>query len=316
MSPTQPDLVREQTGVSEPTVEARNQTGMSGWRATMPIEACRRDLHRKPFRVSHSLADHPLFRLDALVAAAQDAAGRKGDYYVDAGAVSLSDKWGQIPIPQLSSKELIERIESAEAWMIIKHVEKDPRYKAVLDEFASFVRELAGPDGARLLLNPEMLVLVTSPNRQTPFHFDSEVNFLVQIHGNKDLWVCDPLDRTISTESEIERCYAVSNVAGNYKADAELKATRYSIGPGDAVHIPSHSAHWVKNGNNVSVSLSLNFELPGWVQGNVYCANYYLRRLGLSPRPPGRSVLADRTKSGIVRLIHSTKQTAKRLLRR
>lgn len=321
MSPTQPAMDRTNSQRREPALGSSGQPTISGdraggWRTVLPVEECRRDLHRKPFRITHPLADHPLFRLDALVAAAQEAARRKGDYYVDAGSVAVSDKWGQIPIPKLSAKELIERIESAEAWMIIKHVEENPQYKAVLDEFAEFVRGIAGPDGAKLLLNPEMLVLITSPNRLTPFHFDSEVNFLVQVRGSKDLRVCDPRDRSISTEPEIERYYAVSNIAGNYKDDAESKATHFAIAPGDAVHIPSHSAHWVRNGDNVSVSLSLNFELPGWVQGNVYCANHYLRKLGLSPRPPGQSVLADRAKSGVVRVFQGTKRVAKRLLRR
>ncbi len=176
-------------------------------------------------------------------------------------------------------------------WLVIKHVESDPPYKALLDEYEAFVREIAGPENSRLLSNAEMLVFITSPKRKTPYHFDAEVNFLVQIQGSKDLWVCDPMDRNITTEEELERYYAVSITAGTYKAHAEKVAQKFTLGPGDAVHIPTHGAHWVQNHNVVSISLSLNMEFPRWKHADIYRANHLLRRLGISPRPPGHSVI-------------------------
>lgn len=295
----------------------------ASWAACAPVEECRAALHKKAFQVTHALAEHPLFAVDALIEVAQEAARRKQDLYLDAGAVSINDKWGNIPVPDLPVAEVIKRIETAGAWIIMKHVESDPRYRAVLDEWAAFVREIAGREAAKLLRNPEMLVMITSPHRVTPFHFDAEVNFLVQIHGSKDLWVCDPLDRTIITEPEIERYYAVTISAGNYKPHAEERATKFTLTPGSAVHIPTHGAHWVKNHDNVSVSLSLNFEFPSWLQADVYRMNHYLRRLGLSPRPPGRSVVVDRIKGATGLVLRQTKRTAvtayrsaKRLVRR
>lgn len=282
------------------TIEPARPPSQSGWTTLDPIEECRAALHKRAFRVAHHLAGHPLFAVDTLIGVAQEAAKRKRDLYLDAGNVSITDKWGDIPVPDMPVSEVINRIETAGAWIVMKHVETDPRYKAVLDEWADFVRSIAGPEGARLLRNPEMLVFITSPNRLTPFHFDAEVNFLVQIHGSKGLRVCDPLDRAITTEEEIERYYAVAINAGTYKPHAEERATKFLLTPGDAVHIPTHGAHWVKNHNNVSVSLSLNFEFPRWLRRDVYQANYYLRRLGLSPFPPGRSVVADRTKAAVV----------------
>lgn len=291
--------------------EAETGYEVGRWATCGPLEECRRSLHKNAFRLKHALAGHPLFEVEALIGVAGEAAKRRGDLYLDAGDVALTDKWGQIPVPELPVTEVIRRIETAGAWVIMKHVEADPKYKAVLDEWARFVRSLAGPQGAKLLRGPEMLVMITSPHRVTPFHFDAEVNFLVQVRGSKDLWVCDPLDRSITTEAEIERYYAVSISAGTYKPHAADRAAKFVLRPGDAVHIPTHGAHWVKNHDQVSVSLSLNFELPNWLQADVYRANHYLRRLGLSPRPPGRSVVADRVKAAVI----NTLRSAKRLLR-
>jgi hypothetical protein len=288
---------------------------LKNWSALEPIDQCRQALHRRAFQVSHGLANHPLFKIDTLIGVAQEAAQRRHDLYFDAGDVALTDKWGKIPVPEMPVSEVIHRIETAGAWIIMKHVEVDPRYKQVLDEWADFVRQLAGPEGAKMLRNPEMLVMITSPKRITPYHFDAEVNFLVQIHGTKDLWVCDPHDRSITTEEEIERYYAVSITSANYKPHAEERAARFTLRPGDAVHIPTYGAHWVKNHDNVSVSLSLNFELPRWYQADIYQANHYLRRIGLSPRPPGQSRISDTLKSCSMATIRNARKGVKWILR-
>jgi hypothetical protein len=287
------------------------------WTTIDPIAECRRALHSEAFAVRHPLAGHPLFSIDALAAVAEKAAKRKGgDLYVDVGDLSLTDKWGSTPSPTMPIGEIIERIDKAGAWIVMKHVEIAPPYKAVLDEYEAFVRDIAGPEGSKLLRNAEMLVFITSPNRKTPYHFDAEVNFLVQIQGSKDLWVCDPNDRSVTPEEEIERYYGATITSGTYKLRAEQTAKQFALYPGDAVHIPTHAAHWVKNHNNVSVSLSLNMEFPHWRQADIYRANYFLRRLGLSPRSPGESVIADRSKAAVLGLMRPIARTARQLIRR
>ncbi len=290
--------------------------GAGKWTAVDPIDECRQALHKKAFAARHPLAGHPLFSIEALSKVAAQAAKRKNDIYVDAGDLSLTDKWGSVPPPAMPIPEIIERIEEAKAWVVLKHVEVDPAYKRLLDEYEAFVREIAGPEGSKLLKNAEMLVFITSPNRKTPFHFDAEINFLVQVSGSKDLWVCDPNDRAITTEEEIERYYGVAISAGTYKPHAEKAARNFTLYPGDAVHIPTHGAHWVQNHDKVSVSLSLNMEFPDWHQADVYRANHYLRRLGLSPRSPGQSIVADRSKAAVIGAMRTAKKTAGQLLRR
>jgi hypothetical protein len=94
----------------------------------------------------------------------------------------------------------------------------------------------------------------------------------------------------------VEDYYAGNIAAGRFKPEFEAKARRVVLNPGDGVHIPSHAAHWIKNGDGMSVSLSLNFEFPPRL-ANVYKANHLLRRLGFSPTPPGKSSTQDALKS-------------------
>jgi hypothetical protein len=268
-------------------------------------------LHNSAFLIRHSLSTNPLFTVEALASVAEQAAKRKDDLYWDAGDVSITDKWGSTAKPDLTVGQIISRIETAGAWMVMKHMEIDPRYKAVLDEFEAFIRDIAGPDGSKDLSNAEMLAFVTSPNRKTPYHFDAEVNVLVQIHGTKDIWVCPPHDRTVTTEDELERYYSVDITAGTYKPASEKTARKFTLRPGDALHLPTHGAHWVQNHDEVSVGLSLNLEFPKSKYADVYRANYYLRRAGLKPRPPGQSALMDRSKSAAIGALRQVRSMVK-----
>jgi hypothetical protein len=310
--------VREDGQGMQPASASNRGTGKmltmtrnSGWQAAEPLQQCRAALHQRAFLMTHALDRKPLFTTDALLRVAHDAAARRGDVYFDAGDVGITDKWGQIPVPEWPVEEVIKRIEHAGAWVVIKHVETDPAYAEVLREWADFMHAIAG-EGAHLLRNPEMLVFVTSPRRITPFHFDAEVNVLVQIHGRKTLWVCGPDDRSVVAETDIENYYGISITSGSYKPHAEAAATAFDLVPGDAIHIPTHSAHWVRNLDEVSVSLSLNFELPRATCADVYLANYYLRRLGVTPRPPGRSKMADTLKASAIQAGRTAKQVVRR----
>ena len=84
---------------------------------------------------------------------------------------------------------------------------------------------------------------------------------------------------------------------GRSKPGVEDRASVFDLNPGEGVFIPSHGAHWVQNGDSVSVSLSLNFELPPSTYKYPSITNYALRRLGFQPRPPGQSLATDRLKA-------------------
>ncbi|PNG26575.1 cupin-like domain-containing protein [Methylocella silvestris] len=286
------------------------------WSPVDPLEEARAAFQKRPFLVRHPLAGHPLFTIEALTKVAERAAKRNGDLWADAGDLSLTDKWGSVPEPNMPIPQLIDRIETAGAWIVMKHVETDPAYKALLDEYEAFVRETAGPEMSKRLSNAEMLVFITSPNRKTPYHFDGEVNFVVQIQGSKDIWVCDPNDRSVTTEREIEEYYGSTIAAGTYKPHAEEVATKFSLYPGDAVHVPQHAAHWVQNHNNVSVTLSLNMEVPYGECADLYRANYFLRRLGLSPSSPGQSPIADRSKAAVTAAMRSARNAVRHAMGR
>jgi len=173
------------------------------WTALDPADECRLALNRKPFRLLHSLVGNSLLSLDALEAVAHDKVKRKDDFYFDAGDLAFTDKWGTVPAANLTVSEIFRRLETVGAWIIMHHLELDPAYKSIQDEFGDFFRtNIASPADAKLLGNPDFQVFISSPRRKTPYHFDEETNFLMQVQGSKTIWICDPLDRNVTTETK------------------------------------------------------------------------------------------------------------------
>ena len=270
----------------------------------------RRDLNVLPYEIAHTLADNPLFQLPALVELAQRVAARTnphmsgGDAYFTEGLIEAGTKpdyTGSAASPEQSRQsmaDLITRIEHKEAWIILKHVEREPGYQEVLESAVSDVLQLSG---RKDLLDKikwfEAILFITSPNRVTEYHIDRECSWIMQIAGQKAIHLFDRADKDIVPEDELERFYTVDNRASQYKPQFEKRAMVYDMTPGTGVHIPVNTPHWLQNGPEVSVTLNINFQFKDAEVTNLYKANYYLRRAGLKPTQPGASPLADWAKS-------------------
>jgi hypothetical protein len=155
----------------------------------------------------------------------------------------------------------------------------------------------------------EVLILISSPNRITPYHMDGEANFLLQMAGDKKFYVFDHTDRTLVTDLELENFYSVSMVLATYRAGRQADATAYDLRAGYGVHVPVNAPHWVQNNDNVSVALSFTYELRSVDRlQELHRINRRLRTLGLSPAPPGRSRWRDELKLAAYRAARSLKK--------
>ena len=260
----------------------------------------REKLDHQPFALIHSLANHPLFELPRLMQLAELLKRDCHNIAYDAGNIGVEQRWNQRPHNPYTLREAMERIDCTGAWVILKHTETDPEYRALLETVISDVERLRGKNLRRAIKNPEAQIMVTSPGRITPYHFDNECNMLLQIHGEKDIFIFDQTDREVLTDEELERFWVGDWNAGEYKARCQEKAYAFRLVPGKAVHIPVNAPHWVKNDANISVSLSVNFEWRDESLFNVYRANYFLRKIGIRPTPPGQSKFRDEIKHGLM----------------
>jgi hypothetical protein len=272
-------------------------------------------IDRAHFAIRHRLSSSKLFDLPRLLALAQTTQQtRPDDLYYDAGTIEPGQRWTDIPACGFSVTDAIRRIEEADAWIILRRAHLDPDYAPLLDRCMADILEVGGPELARRMKEREALIIVTSPKRVTAFHMDRECGFLLQVRGSKEINLFDQGDRDVVTESEVETFWTPT-----YRPHLQDRATAYQLAPGDGVHIPINTPHWIRNGDNVSVSVNINFICPETERGHIYRANYLLRRLGLNPTPPFHSPLLDKIKvplGGASMLARETYRRARSAYRR
>lgn len=253
--------------------------------------------NRKPFAFKHSLAEHSAFTMDRLVQLVERTLAEDDKLFWDAGEKTVNQRWDERPGRDFSVQEALRRIEHCGAWIVLFGAERDPEIAGLLTAAMEQADEFSGGSLLKEAKVRSAYIFITSPNRVTPFHIDRECNFLLQIHGSKTIHIFDQHDREVLPETEIERFWSIDNNSARYRPEFQDRALTLDLQPGDGVHIPVNAPHWVKNHGSISVSLSLNFQFRNTKLGNIYRANYYLRKLGLHPTPPGRSQVLDRTKA-------------------
>jgi hypothetical protein len=259
--------------------------------------AFQKNFNQQWFALEHTLAKHPLFTVERLVQLAkQTSKDRPSDLYFDKGATKPGQRWNETPACDLPIEETIRRLEREGAWIILKHAEIDPDYKGVLERAMGEVFELTGREMEQQIKYSEVILFITSPQRLTTYHIDRECNFVAQIRGEKTIYIFDRDDKDVLPETEIERFWAVDTNSALYKPAFQSRAHSFLLRPGNGVHIPVHAPHWLQNHHDISITASLNFKFKESVQANIYRMNYFVRKFGIEPVPPGRSKTRDAIK--------------------
>lgn len=261
-----------------------------------------RKANKQPFGFRHSL--HQELKLD--LAAIQALAARlpdTQDFKVwQNGDVKLDDSWDTDPKELRSFEDTLANIATGNSVIVLKHVEQDPVFGAALRALLQEIFDWTPRAFRDEVVIGECLIFVNSPRRATVYHFDLEPSFLLQVAGEKTAyaWPCN--DATLLTHQEMEdHCGAGNAAAGRYRPERASDARVFSLAPGDAVHFPSCGPHWVQNGDEVSISINVNFDTRPVHHRlrYIYALNHRLRRLGLNPRHPGERVALDRAKAAM-----------------
>ncbi len=269
--------------------------------------AFKANFNQKPFRVGHHLAGHPLFALPRLV-----------DLSLSLPADSVEYNAGQIPInmdPKLTPRtglgveETIRRIEECNSWMVLKYVERDAAYRALLQQCLEEVRVHSEPLCPGMDL-PQGFIFISSAGAVTPYHMDPEHNFLLQVRGSKVMTVFNGRDRELLGEEDLERFYGGAHRNMVFKDEYQSRAMQFPLEPGQGVHVPVTFPHHVRVGATYSVSFSITFRTPDLDRRQLlYEMNGRLRGRGHRPRPVGQSPLRDTVKYQTARVLRRIKGT-------
>jgi hypothetical protein len=266
--------------------------------------------NRSTFMFRHGLSGHPFLQLPSLI----DLAGRLEKYdgcYWSNGSIKVTDGWEKGADRRLSLRETLENIERNDSLVILKFVLHDPIVGSLFRDILATIIKLARPERVGDIIVGRTTILIASPHRTTAYHIDSDVNYLFQVAGDKFFAVFDQTDRTLVTDEELECFFNGDLSAAQFKANREDEATTYDLKAGYGVHVPWLAPHWARNGGQVSVAVSCNFDLaPLQRLSAIYKTNHRLRSLGLRPTSPrdgswsdGAKVFGARTVSTLRGLI-------------
>lgn len=271
------------------------------------IQDFSRLFNRHPFLVNHSLAGHKLFDLTGLISLATRLPADSIEY--NAGDLPISLDPARTPHTGLTPAETIKHIREYNSWMVIKNVEQDPVYSNLLECCLEEARRFAGIEKSDMH-DKHGFIFISSPGAVTPFHMDPEHNFLFQISGWKTITVFDRQDRNVLSEKELERFFMGGHRNLEFKKEYEPNGQVFRLQAGTGLHIPVTSPHWVRNGDEVSVSFSITFQSAEIERRSyIYKVNALLRKAGCTPVAPGVSVLHDTVKLWTFNLLRQLKRT-------
>jgi len=257
----------------------------------------------RTFAIRHNLAGNPLFTLERLIALLRTLPRDRIEF--SSGKAAISQDPGSTPTIDLSPAEIIRQIETCDAWMVLKQVESDAAYRALLEDALLTTARAEGHESLEEAGYSDIrgFIFVSSPRSTTPFHVDNEDNFFVQLHGEKFFHVYDNTDRTIASEDMLE-AVVVKHRNLAYDPIFDIKATHYTLKPGDGIFVPYQWPHYVQTADTYSISMAITWKSEEVRRRNdIFVVNSILRSLGLPQMPPGTQPVFDGMKLAALRSI-------------
>jgi len=189
--------------------------------------------------------------------------------------------------------DVIRDLRNANAWLTLLMVEEDPGMADLMNTHLDQLESgISAKQGKRVKMRKRVaFVFVSSPNSVTPV--DIEHSLLMQVSGCKTVSV-GRFESDATRRHEFDRYW---NGSHGRIEDLQPEVASYTMTPGRAVYIPPGTPHWVHNGPDISLSVTLTYFTAATVRENrVENFNAKLRRRNLNPREPGRSAAVDTAK--------------------
>ena len=261
----------------------------------------------QPHTLRHALATHPLLEIDALADLAESLPQRSVEY--NRGDLPIGVN-GKPDATGLSIAETIRRVHDANSWAVLKNVEQVPAYRSLLEQLLGELRNhVEAKTGAMLL--PQGFIFISSPDAVTPFHFDPEHNILMQVEGHKVMTQFPAGNARFAPDTTHESYHTGGPRELSWKDEFLDDGHEFTLGPGDAVYVPVMAPHFVRNGQESSISLSITWRSEwSYREGDARAFNHWLRQRGIAPDPPQRWPAQNSMKANAYRVLRRIGLTA------
>jgi hypothetical protein len=238
-----------------------------------------------PHKLAHSLRAHPLLELEALACLAEGLPDGSIEYNAADQPIGVEGKPERTGAP---IGETIRRIGASGSWAVLKNVEQHPAYAALLDDLLAELRPQIEARTGRMMMT-QGFVFVTSPGGVTPYHFDPEHNILLQIRGSKVMTQFPAGDAAYAPDEVHETYHTGGGRELKWRDALSAGGREFALGPGEALFVPVMAPHFVRNGPEPSVSLSITWRSEwSFAEADARAFNGVLRRIGVKPRSTGR----------------------------
>jgi len=247
-----------------------------------------------PHKFVHNLGQHPLLELDALAALAESLPAASIEYNFADLPLGIDGKPAPTGIP---IGETIRRIGETGSWAALKNIEQAPAYAGLLHDLLAELRGAIEPRTGRMM-KLQGFVFITSPGGVTPYHFDPEHNILLQVRGSKTMTQFPAGDPRFAPDEVHETYHVGGGRELTWRDELLAGGTEFPLAPGEALFVPVMAPHFVRNGPEPSVSLSITWRSDwSFAEADARALNGVLRRIGLTPARPGRWPARNRLKA-------------------
>jgi len=245
-------------------------------------------------KLRHELGAHPLLELESLAALGEALPENSIEYNRGDLPIGVDGKPGSTG---LTIGETIRGIRQTNSWAVLKNVEQDSAYAALLADLLSELEPEIVAKTGRMLMT-QAFIFVSSPNAVTPYHFDPEHNILLQIEGTKTMTVF-PAGNKLCAPDRVHEAYHTGGARElTWRDDLAELGVPFRLEPGEAIYVPVMAPHHVRNGPEPSISLSITWRSEwSFAEADARAFNKLLRKWGLDPAPPGRWPARNRAKS-------------------
>jgi hypothetical protein len=241
---------------------------------------------REITRFNHRLAETGLFTDEALATLLDDFPRDQVTICTMRQNPPADVRWIAGEAKGLSGAELVEAASKGDLWVSPRSaMTKAPAYKAVFDQL---MKEFSGETGIPAL-TADAAILLSGAKMGIFFHVDPAETMLWHIRGHKTIYVYPPKEEYV-TEQALEAILMKETLSDlPYSQAMEDHAVLVRLSPGEAAYWPMHSPHRVVNGDDLNVSISIEFSsMRSMLTNGVFYTNAMLRRrLGLNLRSRG-----------------------------
>ena len=254
-------------------------------------------------KLEHNLHEHDLLSLERLARLAESLPERLIECNTGDLPFGVEERPEQL-IQGVGDR--IRNIDSAGCWVGLREVNHDPEYAQLLEDMLDDIRpQITATTGE--IMNVQGFIFVTSPGGVTPFHFDPEHNILFQVRGSKIFSHFQAGDPRFASDEHHERYHSGGPAELPFRDTMMEGVNEFHLAPGEALHVPVMAPHFVRNGPEVSISLSVTWRSEWtYAEADARGFNRLTRKLGMTPKAPGRWPKQNRGKAYAYRALRKT----------